>query len=139
MLCQPGRSRGPEPGPRTIAGRRKPPDVADVMGHETVGAVVYARCLPARLTKRLEIVKERLMQLGEIGHFGRPVVHLKIDIEVIVAVPRREHTVVPETLQIRWKTAGTAARNQQVAAKLKIQRLEAEIDFTTLDALQPLI
>src|SRR5687768_9856695 len=132
MLCQPGRSCGPEPGPWTIARRGEPPDVADVMGDETICAVVHAGRLAARLTKRLEIVEERLMQLGKIGHFGRPVVHLQIDVEVIVAVPRREHAVVPETLQIRWKSAGAAACDQQVAAKLKIQRLESEIGFTAL-------
>src|SRR5687767_4061350 len=120
MLREPGCASRPKPGPWPIARRCEPPDVADVVGDETTGAVMHARRFPAWLTKRLEIVEQRLMQLCEIGHLGRQIVHLKIDVEVVVAVPRREHAVVPQALQIRRQAAGPAARNQQIAAELKI-------------------
>ena len=109
------------------------------MRDESVRAVVDARGLPARLAQRFEVVEERLMQLGEVRHFRRPVVHLQVDVEVVVAVPRREHAVVPQSLQVRGKPARTAARNQQIAAELKVERFEPEIGLAFLHALEPLV
>ena len=139
MLRQPRRAGGPQARSRAIAWRRESPDVADVMRHESVGAVMHARRLPARLAQRFEIVEERLMQLGEVRHFRRPVIHLQVDVEVVVAVPRRKHAVVPQPLQVRRDPARAAARNQQIAAELKVERFEAEIGLTLLDALEALV
>ena len=139
MLRQPRRAGGPQTRSRAISRRRESPDVADVMRDEAVGAVMDARGLSARLAQRFEIVEERLMELGEVRHFRRPVIHLQVDVEVIVAVPRREHAVVPQPLQVRGEPARAAARNQQIAAELKVERFEAEIGLTLLDALEPLV
>ena len=83
--------------------------------------------LPAWLAQRLDVVEQRAMRLREIGHFRRPVVHLQVDVEVIVAVPRGAHTVVPQPLQIRGQSARAAAGDQQIPAELKIERLQTEI------------
>ena len=139
MLRQPRRAGRPQARSRAIAWRRESPDVADVMRHESARAVMHARGLPSRLAQRFEIVEQRLMQLGEIRHFRRPVVHLQIDVQVVVAVPRRKHAVVPQTLQVRRQPARAAARDQQIAAELKVERFEAEIGLTLLDALEPLV
>ena len=139
MLREPRRTGGPQTRSRAIARRRESPDVADVMRDEAVGSVMHARGLSPRLAQRLEIVEEGLMELGEVRHFRRPVIHLQVDVEVVVAVPRREHAVVPQPLQVRGEPARAAARNQQIAAELKIERFEAEIGLTLLHALEPLI
>ena len=40
------------------------------------------------------------MHLAQVGFFGRPVVHLRIDVDGVLTVPGRVHTVVPDALQI---------------------------------------
>ena len=40
------------------------------------------------------------MTLGQITDFRRPVVHLGIDIDCVFAVPRRQHLLIPDPLQI---------------------------------------
>ena len=127
MLRQPGGAGRPQARARQVAGRREAPDVGDVMGDEAARAVVDARGLAARLAQRLEEVEQRLVQLGEVGHLRRPVVHLQVDVEVIVGVPRRVHAVVPEALQVRGQIAGAAARDQQIAAELEVERVERRV------------
>ena len=127
MLREPRGAGRPQPRARQIAGRREAPDVGDVMRDEPARAVVHARGLAAGLAQRIEKLKQRLVQLGKVGHLRRPVVHLQIDVEVIVGVPRRAHAVVPHALQIRGKIARPAAGDQQVAAELEVQRVEHRI------------
>jgi len=38
------------------------------------------------------------MTLGKIGNFGRPIVHLDVDVGVYIAVPWRVVAVVPNPL-----------------------------------------
>jgi hypothetical protein len=67
------------------------------------------------------------VQLAEIGGLRRPVVHLKVDVEVIVGIPWRAHAVVPEALQVCRQVARTAAGDEQIASELKIERVEIMI------------
>ena len=96
VLREPRRAGGPQSRARQITRRREAPDVGDVMRHEPARAVVHARGLAPGLAQRFEEIEQRLVQLGEVGHLGRPVVHLQVDVEVIVRIPRRAHAVVPQ-------------------------------------------
>ena len=100
MLREPRRAHRPQPRARQIAGAREAPDVGDVMRHESSRAVVNAGCLSSRLAQRLDEVEQRQVAFGEIRDFRRPVVHLQIDVQVVVAVPWRVHAVGPESLQV---------------------------------------
>ena len=40
------------------------------------------------------------MALREVGRLGRPVVHLRVDVDGVVAAPRRPDLVVPDALQV---------------------------------------
>src|SRR3954466_10016509 len=77
--------------------------------------------------KTLDVIEERDRALGEIGHFGRPVVHLYIDVGMVVTAPRRVVRVIPEALQVRGKTSGTRRRNHEVTSELKEQGFEPGI------------
>ena len=46
--------------------------------------------------------EQGLVQFRQVRHFRGPVVHLKIDVRGVFRVPRWEHLVVPDTLQIGW-------------------------------------
>ena len=54
-------------------------------------------------------LQERLVAFSQVGWFGRPVVHLDVDIRMIVAMPGRIVAVVPKSLQIGRKSAGARA------------------------------
>ena len=139
MLREPRGAGRPESRARQIARRGEAPDVGDVVRHESARAVVHARRLAAGLAQRIEKVEQRLVQLGEVGHLRRPVVHLQVDVEVIVRVPRRAHAVVPHALQVGRQIARTAAGDQQVAAELKIQRVECRIGRAALHRFEPFV
>ena len=71
--------------------------------------------------------EQRLVQLGEVGRLGRPVVHLGVDVDRVVRAPRRPQLVVPDALQVRRLRARAAAGDQQVAAVLEQQLDELRI------------
>ena len=72
VLRQPRGAGRPQSGTRQIARRREPPDVADVVRTEPARTVVQLGRLAAGSPQRLEIRKQWLVQLGEVGDFRRP-------------------------------------------------------------------
>src|SRR5712692_10213709 len=54
--------------------------------------------LAARPPQTLNHVQQGLMAFGEIRRFGWPVVHLDVDVRVVVTMPGRSVTVVPQPL-----------------------------------------
>ena len=109
------------------------------MGDEAPGAVVNLCSLPARRTQRVDVVEEWQVSLSQVRDFRGPVVHLQVDVEVIVTVPRRAHAVVPQPLQIRRQSAWATAGHQQIPAELKIQRFERRIRLAAFDAFQSFV
>ena len=75
------------------------------------------------------------MAFGEVGRFGRPIVHLDVDIEVVIAVPGRLELVVPQPLEVGWQAPGARAGHKQVTAILKVCDDKARIRLTLLQAL----
>ena len=71
--------------------------------------------------------RQRIHRLGQVGRERRPVVHLGVDVDGVLAAPRRRHALVPEALQVRRLRTGPRAGNQQVAAVLEIERRKTGI------------
>ena len=65
---------------------------------------------------------ERKMQFGEVRHLCRPMIHLKVDVQMIITIPGRIDRIAPKSLQIRRQQPYTGGRDQQVAAELEIER-----------------
>jgi hypothetical protein len=78
------------------------------------------------------------MEFGEIADLRRPVVHLGVDVEVPVAIPRGLDLIRPESLQIGWQPAGPGRRDQEVASVVEIECGEGGVGHSGLEALQPL-
>ena len=76
--------------------------IREVMRHPAAAAVIHLRDAAAgvRLRERVHQIKQRLVAFGEITNFRRPVIHLDVDVEMIIAVPGGVHFVVPEPLKI---------------------------------------
>ena len=68
---------------------------------------LLGRGFRTRLLQRGNELEQRFMQLRKITDLGRPVVHLYIDVEMPVTVPRCLHTLGPDALQVRRQAART--------------------------------
>ena len=92
------------------------PQVGVVVRHPAVRAVHAQRHLrPVRLHPA-QVVEKRQVHLGQVAHLRAPVVHFRVDVDGVLAVPRRVEIVVPNALQIRRQRAGTRASREQIAS-----------------------
>ena len=104
----------PQCGPSI--GRRRAPQVGVVVGDPAAGAV-HARAPCARRSRPgpAPCAVSGSIALGQVGRARRPVVHLGVDVDRVLAVPRRRHAVVPDALQVgrlrrraaSWRSAGS--------------------------------
>ncbi len=102
MLCEPGcRFRLPKSG-GPIDNTGKAPNIGVEKKRPTfIYARYFLRGNSARYHKAHDKIKQRLSQLRQIGGFRQPVIHLQINVDVVVGIPRRGDGVIPHTLQIR--------------------------------------
>ena len=107
-----------------------------MVGDEATAAVVQACRLRAGDAKPVDEVEERLVTLRQVRDLGRPVVHLQVDVDRELAVPRGLVAVVPDPLQVGRQGAGTAGAEQQVAPELEVQFDEARVERPCLDAFE---
>ena len=70
------------------------------MRDPTMRAVVNLGGVAASLGQLLNQVEQGFMAFGKIGRFGRPIVHLGVDVDSVLAAPRRLQVIVPQALQI---------------------------------------
>ena len=66
-------------------------------GRRTGPAPCARRFRPGRATSRIS----GSTALGQIRRFSRPVVHLGVDVDRVLAFPGRLHLIVPDALEIR--------------------------------------
>ncbi len=88
---------------------------------------------------RPQQVEQRKMTFGKVRTFGEPVVHLRIDVHRVLRSPRRIHTLVPDTLQIRGQRTRPRTRDQHVSAELKIDRQQMHIFAAILNGLHTFV
>ncbi len=106
VLAEPGATAGPHAGVWAVARRRRPPDIGVVMADPAAGAIVNLGRAASRLDQLADQLEQRLVTLGEVCHVSRPIVHLRVDIDRVLAPPRRLHLVVPQPLQRGGLSAG---------------------------------
>jgi hypothetical protein len=77
-----------------------------MMRYESATAVNVFSGLSASWPKVTYKVEEWFVTFGQIGDLRRPVVHLNVDIDVVVAVPWSLYVMVPDALKVGGHTAG---------------------------------
>ena len=103
---QPRTAHRPGTPIRAVHHAGRTPDVGVVMGHPASSTIHRARRLPTCHAEVVDEVKQRLRKLAEIAHLGRPIIHLSIDIDRVLAVPRCQQVFVPQALQPGSLTVG---------------------------------
>ena len=109
------------------------------MKGKTARAVHFPSSAAATVERHLDEVEERPGGFGQITDFGRPVVHLNVDVRGVLAIPRRRHLVIPYALQVGRHGPGTAAAHEQVAAELIVERRKAWVFPALLQPGEPFI
>ncbi len=71
--------------------------------------------------------RQGLCQFVQVAGAGKPVVHLRVDIDRVVTEPRREFFPVPKPLEVCRLGPGAGTGYQQVAAKVEQQRRQVGI------------
>ena len=61
------------------------------------------------------------MQLGHIARLRRPIIHLRVNVQGVVAAPRRPRFFVPDPLKIGGLRSRTGAGDQQIASVMEQQ------------------
>ena len=133
MQREPRAAHRPHAGSRLVDRHRVTPEIGVVVNDEATRAVQGAGDAAAVLLGAIDQVEERLVQFGEVADLRRPVVHLDVDVDGVLALPRRRQRVVPDSLKVRRHRSRTAARNEQVARELEVDRLELRIRFASRD------
>ena len=78
------------------------------------------------------------MQLSQIRGFGRPIVHLRIDVHGVFAVPWRKQMLIPDPLKVGRLSSRPGRCDQQVAPILEVETDELRV--TTVEKLpDPLV
>ena len=88
-LAQPRAAAGPHSPEGTVHGSGSPPAIGVVVTDPAAGPIVRLRGAPPRLCQIPDQPKKRLVALQKIRGRGGPVVHLRIDIDRVLAVPGR--------------------------------------------------
>ena len=115
MGGEPGSAVGEHAPLRTIYRACYAPDIGVMMCHPTTAAIHFLSRLCSRYTQILNQRIQRLRGVTEIRYLGRPVVHLRIDVDSIFTVPRRIFAVVPNTLQVCCLSTRLGRGDEQIA------------------------
>src|ERR1700752_486379 len=107
VCAKPCSAGGPESPEWTIYRRGLSPQISVVMANPAACAVMDSCCARTILNQFRHHSQQRFMTLRQVRSFYRPVVHLRVDIDGVLAFPRRRHQMVPNTLQVRGLRAGT--------------------------------
>src|SRR5690242_19193694 len=100
MRAEPCSTGGPETPEWSIDRRRLSPEISVVMTDPAARAVMNTSRARSVLHQLRHHAQQRLVTLREIRRLDGPVVHLRVDVDGVLAFPRRGHQVVPDALQV---------------------------------------
>ena len=140
MRAEPGSSHCPDRRRNPVVLRRAVSvKISIVMCHKATTAVHPARNTPSVLPHPPDQIKECRVAFRQCADLCRPVVHFRIDVDRIFAVPRRHEILVPDTLQRRRKIPRAAAPDQQIPSVVKQQLCKPFVRTAAYDPLQTLV
>src|SRR5690606_5032648 len=101
------------------------PEIRAVCDNESARPINLARRTPAVLAQTVDQVEQRRMQLAEGTGLREPVGHLRIDVEVPPAEPRRIRLGVPQALRGGGQRAGAGGGDEQLPSVVQIKRRQS--------------
>ena len=98
VLTQPRPAGHPDAVIGVIYGCCAAPEVGIMVKHPPAAVVVHFCGLSSGDNEVFEHIEQRFVTLREVAYFGRPVVHLRVDVDRILAAPGRRDGFVPDPL-----------------------------------------
>ena len=89
ILAEPRAAHRPHAGVRPVNRCGRAPQIRVVMDDPAVCVVVDFGRAGAGVRQIHDHRRQRLDAFGKIGHFGGPVIHLRVDVDGVLAAPRR--------------------------------------------------
>ena len=128
MAAYPARPRAPQSARCVVDGPRHAPLVGVVMEHPSVGAIHTGCRLAPCLADFPDEPEKGFVHLRQVGHLRRPVVHLEVDVGGVFRIPRGQHLLVPDALQIGGiEVIGLRRADEQIAPKLEVGGYEMAV------------
>src|SRR3972149_2053038 len=121
VRAQPRAACWPEPPQWAVNGRSGAPEVCVVVADPTASAVLHLCRVASTVDEFRHHAQQGLMTLLQIRWLRWPVVHLCVDVDRVLAFPRRRHGLVPQSLQVRWLGVRTRTRDEKISTVLEIQ------------------
>src|SRR5207244_3233857 len=109
MVAKPGATRHPNAMIGGIDRRRAAPNIGIMVQDPPTCGVMRLGSFAARLDTIFDQPKQWFVALGKIAHFGRPIIHLGVDVNRPFAVPRGLELIIPYSLQVCRLSPRTAA------------------------------
>ncbi|MNP54078.1 hypothetical protein D3C76_1486070 [compost metagenome] len=103
-----------------------------MMGDPASGAVIHLGRLPAVNGQAADVADERFMQLSQVAHFRRPVIHFRINVQRIIGAPGSPGLLVPDSLQVGRLGSRPRAGDKQISAVMKQQLHQPGITASVL-------
>ena len=127
MQGQPSCAKGPQPADSHCrAGRSQPRDqCCGAPLIPGIRSVLRQRGARAHACARGDRTAED--DRSQSRRLGTPVVHLRVDVDRELRVPRRHERLVPDTLQVRRESTRPAAPCQEIAPVLDVQPRQARV------------
>src|SRR5258705_1682779 len=91
MSAQPSAACRPETPQWAINRRGGAPEIGVVMANPPASAILHLRGVTSVLVKFRHHPSQRLVTLRQISRLRGPVVHLRVDVDGVLALPRRCH------------------------------------------------
>ena len=127
VRAKPSATRHPHTRRSIIDGTGDAPEVGVVMQHPRRGVAhaIHHTCrIASRLAHFANQSEEGLVEFGEIADLRGPIVHLEVDVAGVFAVPRGEHLVVPDALQIGRLSTRLRGGDEEVTSEAIVHRHE---------------
>ena len=90
-----------------------------MMGNPTPTVVHVPGCLGSGYRQFPDHPEQRLLAFRQVCQLGRPVVHLRVDVDRVTAIPGRDRVFVPHPLQVQRLPAWARSADHQVTAELE--------------------
>ncbi len=110
-----------------------------MMRHEPPAAVHPLRRAPSADPHLPYQLKQRHMAFRQIAALRNPVIHLQIDIDGILRIPRRKKALIPNALQRGRQPSGPAAGNHQISPVIEQKLMQPQVFRFFRNAFKPLV
>ena len=139
VITEPRSPHGPEARTRMVIRCRVTPQICIVMNDKAPAPIHPLCCLTPVYPCLFYESEQRQLTVPQTARFGRPIIHLGIDIYSIFAVPLRNKAIAPDSLKICRLRSRTAAGYQKITPDVKISLYHSIVSFSLPNPLQAFI